>query len=226
MAQTLPVNTLISGEIGVGKKLLAGIILPNANAFIALKLEELLTNNNIDLNQYDSLLLYDIHNVLNLEEFLLNLEGKKLIATTLENMPRLSPFFAIKIDIPVLNKRPEDLEELKKIYLAQACEIYEVYCDINDIDIDLSKNTISLKQSIYKSVLLKSLSQTDIAELLENHFYSKLIEKSTYKELLATFEIPLLKAAKRAFKSQLNMSNHLDINRITLRKKLFHYFGA
>ncbi len=47
----------------------------------------------------------------------------------------------------------------------------------------------------------------------------------TYKQLLEVFEIPLLKAAKKVYKSQLQMANKLNINRITLRKKLNKYFG-
>jgi DNA-binding protein Fis len=37
--------------------------------------------------------------------------------------------------------------------------------------------------------------------------------------------VPLLKAAKTAFKSQLKMAEKLSINRITLRKKIHQYFG-
>jgi DNA-binding protein Fis len=45
----------------------------------------------------------------------------------------------------------------------------------------------------------------------------------TYKELLELFEIPLLQAAKKRFKSQVKMADNLDINRNTLRKKILQY---
>ena len=74
--------------------------------------------------------------------------------------------------------------------------------------------------------MLKSLTDEDMKESLEYFILQKLKDNKDYKELLEIFEIPLLKAAKHQFKSQLQMATNLKINRITLRKKLDHYFGT
>lgn len=96
---------------------------------------------------------------------------------------------------------------------------------VNDVKIDISKNGISLKESIYKSVLLNSISKDEMIEILYNFFMQELEnDKKTYKELLEIFEIPLLKCSKKLYKSQVQMANNLEINRITLRKKLNTYF--
>ena len=58
---------------------------------------------------------------------------------------------------------------------------------------------------------------------LEQFILNKLKKEYNYKDLLEYFEIPLLKAAKKEYKSQLQMANKLQINRITLRKKIDQY---
>jgi DNA-binding protein Fis len=71
---------------------------------------------------------------------------------------------------------------------------------------------------------LKSINEDDLENILYNFFIKKLKNQSTYKELLSIFEIPMLKAGQKVYKSQLQISNKLNINRITLRKKLDKYF--
>ena len=74
--------------------------------------------------------------------------------------------------------------------------------------------------------MLKSLNDEDMQESLEYFLLQKLKNNKDYKELLKIFEVPLLKAAKVQYKSQLQMATNLKINRITLRKKLDQYFGT
>ena len=225
LSADLPVNILIYGEIGVGKKLLAKEILPNATAILAKELEKLINNNQINLEEYNCLIIYDIHQVININEFLENLKNIKLVATSLEIHEKYHNFFAIKLNIPSLENRKEDLDELIEKYKQEAIDIYRTNINIDKIDIDLSGNGVTLKQSIYKSVLLQSMSKSEIMKTLQGFLTRELQNGKNYKELLELFEVPLLKAAKEAFKSQLKMAEKLSINRITLRKKIHQYFG-
>jgi len=127
------------------------------------------------------------------------------------------------MDIPPLKERPEDLEELIQHYVKEANDIYEIKMDPDKLEIDLSNNGISLKQSIFKNTFLKSMNDEDMGKAIEEFIAKKLKSSFGYKELLGYFEIPLLKAAKKAYRSQLQMANKLKINRITLRKKLDTY---
>ncbi|MBD3830017.1 MAG: Fis family transcriptional regulator, partial [Arcobacter sp.] len=47
--------------------------------------------------------------------------------------------------------------------------------------------------------------------------------ENSYKDLSYIFEVPLLKAATKKYKSQVQVAKHLGLNRITLRKKLEIY---
>ncbi len=225
MSSSLPVNILIIGEEGVGKKLLSQHILPDAPYFDAKVLEETLINGKFNIDEYKELIVLNIDSVLNKKEFLLYLSGIKIVATTSRGLSDIESQFAIKIDIPPLSQRVEDLEELKKIYLNEANDIFNTNININDIKLDLSLNGNTLKNSIYKTVSMRSLNDDEMMQSLEYFITNKFNENKDYRDLLKYFEIPLLNAAKIKFKSQLKMATKLNINRITLRKKLEQYFG-
>ncbi len=226
MSSSLPVNILIIGEKGVGKKILAQNILPDASIFDAKTLEETIINKTANVEQYIELIIINIDQVVNKKEFLDKLENIKLVATTTNVSQDIESNFAIKLDIPPLKERKEDLQELIKMYVDEAENIYEINIDPEDIDIDLSTNGVSLKKSIFRNSILKSLKDDDMSYSLEEFITTKLKKDYTYKDLLEYFEIPLLKAAKKEYKSQLQMANKLNINRITLRKKLDQYSNA
>ncbi|HFU75153.1 MAG TPA: Fis family transcriptional regulator [Arcobacter sp.] len=227
LSTNLPVNTLIYGEDGVGKKLLSREILPNAVSFDAKEFESLLNKSLVSIDQYSQIILYHIDQVLNVEEFLGNLKSTKIVATAFEKSNRFNNNFAVKIEIPPLKDRPEDLDELIDMYKKEACSIFAdgILCDNKILTLDLSKNGKSLKNSIYKSVLTHTIKEDEIKNILEHYFQHQLKEKATYKDLIEVFEIPLLKASHKLFKSQVQMASNLDINRITLRKKLDLYNG-
>ncbi len=225
LSAELPINTFIHGQKGVGKILLAKEILPDAPVFCAAELEKLINNKQIDLGNYDALILEDVDNILNIEEFFKALQNHKLVATAIEKNDKFNQYFAIKIEIPPLKERPEDLEEICEIYKKEAISIYNTHVPIKNLELDLSENGITLKQSIYKSVMLQSMNTKDILETMEIYLTKKLESGSTYRDLIEVFEIPLLQAAKKIYKSQLQMADKLEINRITLRKKIQQYFG-
>jgi len=223
ISSTLPVNILVIGPKGVGKKILAQNILPDASLFDAKTLEETFINNTINIEEYTEIIVTNIEQVLNKKEFLERLSESKVVATTTFLPQDIETSFAVKLDIPPLCDRKEDLDEFIKLYLKEVKEIYEIDIDSKDIDIDLSTNGISLRKSIFKNSILQSLKDEDMSYSLEQFILNKLKEEYTYKDLLEYFEIPLLKAAKKEYKSQLQMANKLNINRITLRKKIDQY---
>lgn len=223
ISSSLPVNILIIGPKGVGKKILAQNILPDASIFDARTLEETLINKTANIEEYVEIIITNIEQVVNKKEFLERLIHIKVVATSTYLPQDIEASFAVKLDIPPLEERQEDLEELIKIYLKEAKEIYEIDIESKDIDIDLSTNGVSLKKSIFKNSILKSLKDEDMSYSLEQFILNKLKKEYNYKDLLEYFEIPLLKAAKKEYKSQLQMANKLQINRITLRKKIDQY---
>lgn len=224
MSSSLPVNILIVGENGVGKKILAQQILPDAILFDAKTLEETLINKTANIEEYNEIILTNLENVINKKEFLERLENLKIVATSIYVPHDINTVFAVKLDIPPLQQREEDLQELIKVYLQEAKEIYGIDIETKDLEIDLSTNGVSLKKSIFKNSLLKSMKDSDMLYSMEKFIFQKLKQEYTYKDLLEYFEIPLLKAAKKAYKSQLQMANKLQINRITLRKKMEQYY--
>jgi DNA-binding NtrC family response regulator len=225
LSADLPINTLIYGQIGVGKKLLAHEILPNAFIINGGELEKLIISKQIDLAAYQAIIIENIDDILNIEEFFQHLKNIKIVGTNTDKNDKFNQYFAIKIEIPPLKERPEDLEEIIEIYKKEAMSIYNTNVSIKNLDIDLSENGISLKQSIYKSILLQSMNTKDMLHTMENYLTKKLEAGATYRDLIEIFEIPLLKAAKKVYKSQLQMADKLEINRITLRKKIHQYFG-
>jgi len=221
----LPVNILIQGDVGVGKKLLAREILPQSETFYASDLEKQLQQKLIDLESYNSIIVYEINNIINKKQFFEKVKNIRIISTSTNEYEDTQNNFPIKISLENLDNRKEDLEELIKIYTNEANKIYSSEKTVDDIKIDISQNGISLKKSIFKSVLLNSLSKNELMDVMYNYFLQEFSDgKKTYKELLEVFEKPLLRASKKVFKSQVKMAENLELNRITLRKKLTTYF--
>ncbi|VAY87186.1 hypothetical protein MNB_ARC-1_723 [hydrothermal vent metagenome] len=223
MSLNLPVNILIVGQNGVGRKLLANEILSNCDTFYAKQLEELIISKTINLSQYTTLILYNLHEVINKHEFLNNLSSIKIIATTLREDKQYSDKFAVKIHIPPLASRPEDVNALIAFYTQEVKQLYPLATIPKTIDVDLSENGITLKQSIYKKILFSCVDKKEMADILYDFFIKELKNEPTYKQLLSIYEIPLFNAAKSIYKSQLQIAKKLDISRITLRKKMDKY---
>ncbi len=225
LAADLQINTLIYGQVGVGKKLLAQEILPNALIINGKELEKLIITKQIDLEIHTEIIIINVESVINVKDFFSYLKDIKLVGINLDKNDRFNQYFAIKIEIPPLKERPEDLEEIIEIYKKEATGIYNTGIPVKNIEIDLSENGVTLKQSIYKSILLQSINTKEMLQAMENYITKNLENGATYRDLIKIFEIPLLKAAKKIYKSQLQMADKLEINRITLRKKIHHYFG-
>ncbi len=222
LSSTLPVNCIILGEKAVGKNHLAKVVAPNAKSYTALDFQKAIKSKTIDLNTINEIIILDIHKLGSINQLMEILEEKsiKVVATAVTPKESYKNFFQAQIEVPPLRDRPQDVEFLKQEYINEAKRVFLIDENINeDIELDLSNNAISLKKSIFKSILFDSLTKNDIINILEKFLYKEFEETSSYKELLTLFEVPLLKAGKRKFKSQLQMAKAFGINRNTLRKK-------
>ncbi len=222
LSKELPVNTLLIGEKAVGKSELAKLIAPKAPTYYLAEVEEKLISGELDLDSLSEIVILDINKSSSCKYLIEQFEQKsiKIVATTTSLNQTLEEKFLVKVEIPPLRERAEDVEFLTNSYINEAKKLFLIDKEFEDIDIDLSNNAISLKKSIFRAVLFDSLTKSDIMHILEDFLLKEFENETSYKKLLPIFEIPLLKAGEKAFKSQLQMAKKFDINRNTLRKKL------
>ena len=213
VSANLPVNIMIIGEIGTGKETLVNTVMPD---IIKLNADE------VDKEvQNETLFIRDFDNISDVIAFMKRHQKRRIIAASTQYRSIYDEFFPVMITIPPLSQRPEDLQELKKLYIQRVKEEFELENFDENIEVDLSKNALSLKRSIYERALFEMIDEKRIMQLLEE-FLADRVEMG-YKELLYLFEIPLLRAAKKKYKSALAMSKALQLNRATLTTKLKKY---
>lgn len=218
LTRSLFVSSILVGEKYTGKKTLIKDIFPNSvfvDANDATELESV-------LDLHDKVVIYNFEAIKNLEN--LNLANKQIIAIAnkLTNTKLIENLFAFIYTMPPLSQREEDIKVLTSYYstLIKDELMVKTIPDIDLSKLDLSQNNKSLKASIYKAIITKTLNKDDI----ENLFYSYLLEHikgdNAYRENLPLFEKPLIKAGLKKYKSQLKLSGVLGLNRNTLRKKI------
>ncbi len=227
ISSPLPLNILVFGEEGVGRKRLIKTVFPDAPSYEVLDLESLYLEKKVDFSTDKEIVVYNIDKAGNVKQLVEQLEAKglKIIATASEQKDIFAEKFLVKVDITPLSQRPEDTKVLVEDYVQKAKELFRIENDMEptQIDINLENNSISLKESIYRSLLLGSIDHIQMMEVWEQFLSKEIEEKTDYKELLEIFEVPLLKAMRKRYKSQLQMANKLNINRNTLRKKMYQY---
>lgn len=229
LLQTVKVNALIIGFDGTGKKTLAKFILPFCQIYEASDLQKDFLEN-ITLLEDKSIIVNSIEKLANIDSFLkwLNQNNVRLIATTNTNLQnlnqKLKDIFSVNIEIPNLIKRQKDTKALIQSFSKEASLVLDTpLIDESRLNCNLSKNAKSLRKSIYFSYLFESLGESEILMLMQIYISKNLNSENSYKDLSYVFEVPLLKASLKKYKSQVQVSKHLGINRITLRKKLEIY---
>ncbi|MFW3342337.1 helix-turn-helix domain-containing protein [Aliarcobacter butzleri] len=227
LLQSVEVNALILGENGVGKKSLAKYILPNSKIYEAKALQKDIIDNILTL-QNESIIIDRVNEITNIDIFINWIEKNQIrvIATSqASNLnQKLKDLFIITLEIPPLKNRIEDTKALINKFSQEASSILEMpLVNSSKLITNISNNTHSLRKSIYFSYLFETIGENEILTFLEKYLSENLSKNSSYKDLLYIFEVPLLKAAIKKYKSQVQVAKHLDLNRITLRKKLEVY---
>lgn len=224
LLQSVEINALISGEAGVGKKSLSQYIVDDAPIYKAKNLQQDIIDNIITLKNC-SVIIDKIENITNIDLLLnwINENGIRVIATTLKDdlNSKLSEIFSITIELPPLKDREEDVKALTTKFSKEASKTLDIEQTIpSRLMINISNNAHSLRKSIYFSYLFETIGEDEILMFMENYMYTNMQGEDSYKDFLYLLEVPLLKAANKKYKSQVQMAKHLGLNRITLRKKL------
>ena len=224
LLQSVEVNALIYGNSGVGKKSLAKYILPNAKIYKAKQLQQDISDNIVTI-QNEAIIIDKIENITNIELLItwLNDNNIRIIATTQKQdlNSKLNDLFSITIELPCLKEREDDVKALVNKFSHEASKTLDLPTMVpSKLMINLSNNAHSLRKSIYFSYLFETIGEDEILMFMENYMYSNMQGDTSYKDFLYLFEVPILKAAEKKYKSQVQMAKHLGLNRITLRKKL------
>jgi len=222
LLKTLSVNALIMGEDGVGKKSLASFILPGASIIDASSFDELL----IALESSNEIIITNIDNSPNLKRLIdtINEKSIRVIATSAQAFVNeyTDDLFSVKFDIPPLRERLEDVELLVQRFTLEASSLFggDEKFNIKNFKPDLSNNSNSLRRQVMINYLLQDVNDVELMDIIENYLYSNMGTSSDYRNLIYLYETPLIRAGLKKFKSQLQLSDKLGLNRNTLRKKI------
>jgi DNA-binding NtrC family response regulator len=227
LLQAVEVNALILGENGVGKKSLAKYILPNSDIYEAKDLQKDIIDDIVIL-QNRAIIIDKINEITNIDVFLKWIEDNSIRIIAISNTEnlnqKLKDIFSINLEIPPLCKREEDTKALVTKFSQEASSILDMtLISQSKLIVNISNNTHSLRKSIYFSYLFETIGEHEILMFLEKYISENLHGENSYKELSYIFEVPLLKASTKKYKSQVQVAKHLGLNRITLRKKLEIY---
>lgn len=222
LLKTLTVNALIMGEVGVGKRSLASFILPNAPVIDALNFEELLTL----LETSKEIIILNLESSPNLKRVLesISKHQTRVIATSKESFANeyIDDIFSIKFDIPPLKEREEDVVLLIEQFVIEASALFGKSDNFSAKELvpDLTQNALSLKRQVMIHYLLQDIRDIELMDIIQNYLQTKLGSNSDYRNFLYLYEVPLIRAGLQKFKSQLQLSDKLGLNRNTLRKKI------
>jgi len=222
LLKTLTVNALIMGETGVGKKSLASFILPEASLFDASDFDELL----LSLESCSEAIITNIDRSPNIKRLIQAIRdnGVRVVATSRHSFTNefIDDLFSVKFDIPPLKEREEDVKLLINLFQKEASILFDSDQKLTAMSFipDLSQNAQSLKRQVMVNYLLQDIQEKELMEIVQNYLADKLGSNSDYRKYLYLYEVPLIKAGLKKFKSQLQLSDKLGLNRNTLRKKI------
>lgn len=222
LTKTLFVSSIIIGEAHTGKKSLARYLFPNAPLVSGENQEEVKTA----LENYDELIIANFEKLSNQSS--LDFSNKRIIATAnyVGNQELIDDLFAFIYTMPSLQERPEDINYIKGLFLKEALSTLMIEpntIETDEIPLNLTMNTKSLKKSIFTYLIQHSMDERDIKAVLYHYLQKHLDGNDGYREHLGLYEIPLIEAGLKKFGSQLQLSQVLGINRNTLRKKIHEH---
>ncbi len=218
----LEVNAVIFGEKGTGKRTLARYILPHAPVIDANRFDELLDA----IESHSEVIIHRLENVANLKRLIEALQKTRtrVIATSGGKYPQeqLDEVFTIRLALPPLRERKEDVEVLTDVFVKEARQTLgksEPF-DFEGFVPDLSENAVSLRRQVYLHYLFDSIGENDLLGIMEHYLVDRLGSNNDYRKFLYLYEVPLIRAGIKQFKSQLQLAERLGLNRNTLRKKI------
>jgi DNA-binding NtrC family response regulator len=218
----LGVNAVIFGERGTGKLTLARYILPHAPVIDAGRFEELLDA----LESKSDVIIYHLDNIPNLKRLIETVQKTRtrVIATAggRYSQDQLDEIFTIRMALPPLSERHEDVDPLIDVFVSEARRTLgksEPF-DFEGFVPDLSENALSLRRQVYLRYLFDTINENDLMGLMEHFLMERLGSNNDYRNFLHLYEVPLIRAGIKRFKSQLQLSERLGLNRNTLRKKI------
>jgi len=222
LTKTLFVSSIIVGEAHIGKKSLACYLFPDAPIVSGENQEEVMQM----LEQYDELIITDFEKLTNQSNF--DFTSKRVIATAnyIGNSHIIDDLFGFIYTMPSLVERPEDVAYLTKRFTKEALDVLMIdnfEIDIHQLPLNLTKNSRSLKKSIYLYLVHHSMNNNEIEEVLYHYLLKNIDGNDAYREYLNLYEKPLIQAGLNKYGSQLKLSQVLGINRNTLRKKIYEH---
>jgi DNA-binding NtrC family response regulator len=144
----------------------------------------------------------------------------------LGNADLIDDLFAFIYMMPPLQERPEDINYLRDLFVEEACStlmIDKQNVASDEIPLNLTKNSQTLKRSVYLHLMQQNMNAQDIQSVLYTYLLKHLDGNDGYREHLGLYEKPLIEAGLKKFGSQLQLSQVLGINRNTLRKKIHEH---
>jgi len=222
LTKTLFVSSIVIGEPYIGKKSLVTYLFPDA-PIVSGEDQEAVESM---LQESDELIITNFEKLRNQES--LNFDNKRVIATAnyVANQHTIDSLFAFIYHLPSLKERPEDVAFIKEKFIQQACSdlmIDDGSISLHSVPTNLAYNSKSLKKSVYQYLMSKSMGKEEIQQAVYYYIYENLEGNNGYKEYLELYEVPLIEAGLAKFKSQLQLSQVLGINRNTLRKKIHEH---
>ena len=222
LTKTLFVSSIITGEPHIGKKTLARYLFPNTPVVSGSNQEEVMDT----LENNDELIITDFEKLSNQSNF--DFSNKRIIATAnyVGNASLIDELFGFIYTMPPLSQRPDDVAYLSKHFTQEAlCVLMMDSTDIdpNEIPLNLSRNTKSLKKSIYFHLVQRTMGIDEIENVIYNYLLKNIDGNNAYREHVGLYERPLIQAGLKKFGSQLQLSRVLGINRNTLRKKIYEH---
>ena len=222
LTKTLFVSSIIIGESHTGKKSLARYLFPNATLVSGSNQKEV----EEALEISDELIITNFEKLSN--QNTLDFTNKRIIATAdyLGNPELIDDLFAFIYTMPSLQERPEDINYLIDLFIKEASStlmVDDLNIDPDDIPLNFTKNSKSLKKSVYMYIMRQSMNAQDIESVLYSYLLKHLDGNDSYREHLGLYEKPLIEAGLKKFGSQLQLSQVLGINRNTLRKKIHEH---
>jgi len=222
LLKSLSVNALVLGAPGTGKKTLSHYILPDTPIFDAKNFDELL----IAIASNSSIIINHIESSPNIQRLFdeAKRHGTRVIATCSDQFihPLLEEVFPVQLILKPLSERAEDITLLQKCFVKEAEKTFgkNDAFELHNFEANISQNAISMRRQIFIAYLMSNIDENEIMSIMENFLEDKLGSNNDYRTFLPLYEVPLIRVGMRTFKSQLQLSDKLGLNRNTLRKKI------